>query len=462
MASISSGSLARRRDGHVRSANAPMLSILTRTPLPVLILIIGLICPTELSVFVGSLRLPPHRIAILLFVLPALWRIVIQGKARVASYDVLFFLYNVWTVSVFMIHLGSSDGLEFGGAIALESFGGYLIGRAYVRNYDEFRATLRCLFLAIIILAGMALPEALLGQHFVHDWLYQVTGYHHPVDVEYRLGILRAYATMDHPILYGTFCASIMSLLWFTNDRKPQRVLRAGLVSCATFLGLSSAPLLCLGVQGAIMLWEKLTRRIEGRTQMMLIGLGIGYVVLELTTERSAIEAIVTRITLDPWTAFYRVQIWSYGLDNVWANPIIGIGLGEWARAGWMASASVDAFWLLIPMRVGLPALVLLLLAIALLLRAVHHPRRSRKRSKPVRDFAVGWTISLLALFLAALTVHYWNAIHAYCFFFIGLGGWLADPVKVRAATKVRSSASPARPARRVPRPARDALPAPA
>jgi hypothetical protein len=431
-----------------------MLSILTRTPFPVLVLILGLICPTELSVFVGPLRLPPHRIAILIFVLPALWRILASGKVRIASYDVLFLLFNVWSVGVFLLHAGS-EGIEFGGALALESFGAYVVARAYVRTYDDFRAALRCLFLAVLIVGALAVPESLLGQHFVHDWLYKVTGYAYPTEVEYRLGLARAYSTMDHPILYGTFCASIMALLWFTNDRKPQRALRASAVSCAAFLGLSSAPLLCLFLQGGLMLWEKVTRSIKGRTRLFLIVFGVFYVILEMLTERSAIESIATRITLDPQTAFYRIQIWTYGVDNIMARPFFGLGMGEWERAAWMASATVDAFWLVVPIRVGLPGLALLLAGLVMILRAVHHPRRKRQRSRPARDFAVGWTISLVALCLAALTVHYWNAIHAYFFFFVGLGGFLADPVQARAAAKSR------RPMRRAPQPMRG-RPAPA
>ena len=44
--------------------------------------IIGIIAPYELSLYLGSIRLPPHRIAILLFVLPALFRLITQRQLR--------------------------------------------------------------------------------------------------------------------------------------------------------------------------------------------------------------------------------------------------------------------------------------------------------------------------------------------------------------------------------------------
>jgi hypothetical protein len=419
-----------------------------KAPLPVAILIVAILCPTELSLYLGPLRLPPHRVALLLFAVPAIVHLLSGRGIRLRAFDVLFMLYTAWTVMAFVIHLGPSDGLEFGGALALESFGGYVVARAYVRDYQSFRASLSFLFMAMCAVAMIALPESLLGKHFVHDWLYAATGVYHPVGDEQRLGFTRAYATFDHPILYGTFCASLFALVWWTGDRPGQRFLRVGIISFATFLGLSSAPLLTIALQILIISWEKLTRGAAGRVTVTLAILAALFGVLEVATNRPALEAIVTRITLDPWTAFYRIQIWTFGLENLWANPVFGIGLADWQRADWMTSASVDAFWLLVPMRAGLPALLLLLAAITLLIRAVHRPAGGRDRA--TQGFAVAWTVSLLAIGLAGLTVHYWNSIHAYCFMFLGLGAWMADPRALPAAARgvAKTARAPAEPRR--------------
>lgn len=48
--------------------------------------------------------------------------------------------------------------------------------------------------------------------------------------------------------------------------------------------------------------------------------------------------------------------------------------------------------------------------------------------------------ISILALVFVALTVHYWNAIHAYFFMLLGMGGWIADPL--RAPRRVPAQAA--------------------
>lgn len=406
-----------------------MMRSLGALPLPVAILVVALVCPTELSIYAGSLRLPPHRLALIVFLVPALMRLAAGNGARIAAYDYLFLLYNLWTVVVFTIHLGLADGVEFAGALALESFGGYVVARAYVRDYETFRATLRFLLLAMVAVALLAIPESVFGKLFVHDLMQSLTGYDHPRGIEERMGLTRAYATFDHPILYGTFCSCLFAMAWFTAGGTGDRLQRGGAVAFATLLGVSSAPLLCIAVQLGMIGYERLTRHMRGRTELLLLGVVVIYVVFEVISNRPAIEAIVTRVTLDPWTAYYRIQIWTAGLENLTDEPWLGLGLSDWERPAWMASASVDAFWLLVPMRAGLPALLLLLGAITVLVAAVHR-RGVKTRGREVQDAAIGWTIAILALGLTGLTVHYWNSIHAYGFFLLGLGGFLADPIR--------------------------------
>jgi hypothetical protein len=58
---------------------------------------------------------------------------------------------------------------------------------------------------------------------------------------------------------------------------------------------------------------------------------------------------------------------------------------------------------------------------------------------------ATGWMISLTALLLVACTVHYWNVPYAYFFFFLGLGGWMADPLRqARPAAVAKKPVGPA------------------
>lgn len=409
----------------------PMLRALHSAPLPVTLVIVSFLCPTELSLFLGDLRLPPHRIALILLFPFALYRFALSNKVRVQGFDLVFLAFNIWTVCIFAHHNGTPDGIVYGGSLALESFGGYLIARAYVRDFPTLVVVLKVMLLAIATAALIALPETLLGQNFAHDILRSVTGYEHPVAVETRLGLTRAYSTFDHPIHYGTFCAALLTLLIYIERRKQRRYGRAALVGGATFLGLSSAPMLCLALQFGMMSWDRLTRGIPSRALLTIALLAFVYVAISLVSTRGPIALIATGMTLDPWTGYYRMQIWIHGLNNVMTDPWVGIGLADWTRPWWMVSDTVDAFWLVIAMREGIPALALLLLAIAMLVTAAV-TKSLRTPDRETRRILRGWLISLIALCLLGATVHYWNVLYAYFFFFIGLGGVFADPMRRR------------------------------
>lgn len=408
-------------------------------PLPVLIVVASFLAPTELSVYAGGLRLPLHRLALIAFILPALWRIFIRPDIRIRAFDVLFLLFNVWTVEIYTHHGYGTEGLVYGGSLALESLGAYAVARAWVRDVQTLRATIRVLVGAVVAAGLIALPETLLGRHFVHDALQALTGYVHPRAIETRWTLTRAYGTFDHPIHLGTFAASVFALAWFAERDAMRRNVRLAAVVVATFAALSSAPLLCIGVQLGLITWERVTRGVQMRVALTFTALAGLYVGTVIAGTRSPIAIIATGFTIDSWTGYYRLLIWQYGLENVYANPVVGIGLAEWTRPWWMPAATVDAFWLLIAMRTGVPAVAMLLLAILLLARAAGS-RAGRSRDVTLRNLARGWLIALVAISLAAATVHLWNAIYAYFFFLLGLGGVLANPPRLKKRKSVRAA----------------------
>ncbi len=407
-------------------------------PLPIVILILSFLCPTELSLYLGGLRLPPHRVAVLVLFPIALWRLASQQGMRIRSFDLMVMSFAIWTVLAYWVHSGW-DGIVFGGSLAVESFGTYVVTRAFVRGRDALLGTMRVMLVAIAVAALIAAPETFFGRIFTHDMLRDITGYVHPTSVETRLGLTRAYGTFDHPIHYGGFCASMLALFWFAARNTTSALQRLALISGATMLGLSSAPLLVVALQCGLIAWEYGTRGVPSRVSLTLAVLAGLYIGVSMVATRSPFTIIATGFTLDSWTGFYRVQIWEHGTASVLNNLWTGIGLAEWERPAWMYSSTVDAFWLVTTMRTGLPALVLLGVAIALLMRAVAVKQR-RVWDKECRRLATGWMISLIVLMLIGVTVHYWNVVHAYMFFFIGLGGWLADPKRNAAGLKTRTA----------------------
>ncbi len=414
-----------------------------RMPLAILLLIIGIVTPIEFSPIIGTLTVMPHRVAILIFIVPALQRLLGQRKMRFQSYDLLFICYGLWIVFDYLMHLDFQPGLQTGGSLMVESLGGYIIARAYIRDYQTFLATLSGLFVAICFVGLLALPEAITGYHFVHIWLRGIGTVAVDANDEVRWGLHRSYATFNHPILYGAFCASLLSMVWFTEKSMGKKIAKAMALFGATFLGLSSAPLNTLAVQSLLGGLHRATKRFPNRMKILLGIFVLIYLFFAVFTNQSPIAAIVTRISIDPWTAYYRTLIWGFGMNNVWANPWLGIGLNDWVRPSWMHSDSVDSYWLIVMMQMGLPAIALLITAITLLIAAVHK-RGPGQRSADEQRAAIGWTLSFVALALSGFTVHYWNSTHTYLFFLLGMGGWLADPSRAKVKAKAAVKAKPA------------------
>lgn len=400
-------------------------------PLPVALVVLSFLAPTELSVYLAGLRLPPHRL-VLLIVFPFALMRLLSGRVRIKPFDIPFLLYSVWSASIFAVHSGF-EGFVFGGSLALESLGSYVAARAFIRTREQFVATFGLLMTVVAAAGLIALPETLLGSHFTHDTLQSITGYVVQRSIEMRKGLTRAYGTFDHPIHLGSFCASVLALSWYTTTSTSLRFRRIAIVLVATLTAVSSAPFLCIGLQAGLMLWEKVTRGMPHRVWVAVAVLAGLYIGASAVMTRSPIAFVATGMTLDPWTGFYRLMIWQYGLENVWANPWIGIGQGEWVRPEWMASSTVDAFWLVIMISQGLPAFALLVTGLLLL------TWRVAKRIRTTRDLAErriarGWVISFIALALLTCTVHVWNVVYAYLFFFFGSAGWIAAPVRRKAA----------------------------
>lgn len=419
---------ARGSSERQRALSGPSLShaSFAHLPLPILLLLVTMLLPPELDFVVGSVRLSFQRVVLLIFLPIAAARMLTGRGPRLQSFD--FLIVGAFAYYAFAVFLKEpfDKALQSGGILFVESVGGYLLARVYIRNNYQFLAAVKLLFLMVLFVGALAIPESLLFKHFARDFAASITGAPPVTWQETRIGLMRALSVFDHPILYGTFCASVFGLTWFTEPDLAKRLLRAALIVVATFFALSAGPLQGIGVAIVGIVWERVTRNIPNRVWIS-IGLGVlVYVLASLVTKRTPFNIILTSLVLDSGSAWYRFLIWEYGMANVWANPWIGASLGFWVRPDWMPSDSVDNYWLAIAMWGGLPSLILLVSGIVMLLRALHG--RNVIMRPELRGARYGCTATILALCVVGATVYYWGA-HATLFgFYLGLGAWIASP----------------------------------
>jgi hypothetical protein len=246
------------------------------------------------------------------------------------------------------------------------------------------------------------------------------------VGTEFRMGMMRAASTFEHPILYGLFCASAISLVCVTARSQAAAITMAAVLCGGAVLSASTAPLLVMVTQLALLLGERLSRGVPGRFRL-LVGFGVfSWLFLTVFSNRGPVGIIATGLTLNPQSGYYRILIWEHGIDDVLAHPFFGIRPEDWTRPIWM-TASVDNHWLLLGMRGGFLGPLLVLAAMWLIWRRLYRRGPAPASVPAIYDrLRFGWSCTALALVLGGATVAYFGKMQPFFFLLLGYGAALA------------------------------------
>jgi O-antigen ligase len=387
-----------------------------------------LVMPPEAQFNIGPLVLSPQRLFLMVGLFPAAWRVFCDHRLGLRIVDALAGVHTAWVwVALANVHGLNATTIEAGGSYTIEFLGSYFLGRALIASPRHALFFARRFFLFIMILASFALPEMLTGTHFIREAFGAILGHRSLEGVTPRFGLTRAFASFDHPILFGVFCASLLGMTWYLAPTRRtlgfKRLWTTAAVVVAAFSSLSTGPLMACTVQIGIIAWDLTTRVIRGRWWILLAGLAVGYVVVDALSNRDPLTVFIHYLTFNAQTGYDRKLIWEIGIEQIRLTPIFGIGLNQWTTAPtWWHSTSVDAFWLLTAMRFGLPAGVSLLAAsLYTIIKMIRLPY------KPLRPIAMGWLVSFIGLSIAAVTVHLWGSAFVLFGFLLGMGVSIAN-----------------------------------
>lgn len=389
----------------------------TRPPIAILLfLILAIMVPIEFSVYAGPLFLTASRVYLLILALLILPHL---GKLKLRAFDWFFIAHVLWTCTAYLIIYPPGQAVEMAGSYALEFLVTYLAARIYLRHIEQLKAVIIVVFLMVCISGALAFPEALTGKRYIHDLGRSLTGFSYRFDSEIRMGIFRSHSFFEHPILYGVFCASSLSLIWFVSTPS-QRIYRTPLIIFATWLSASSAPILTLIVQVGLLIAERFTRTIKRRDKALAWS-AAGIVILAETATGRGVAGLIAMMTLNPATAYARLYQWNFAIDDVLRNPFFGFIPETYTRPSWM-HPSIDNWWLLIMMRAGIPSLIFLTLSALLIWLAL-----TRREGPPLfRHLRTGWGMTMIALILGATTVTFFGKLQPLFAFYMGLGAALA------------------------------------
>lgn len=385
---------------------------------------IALALPTEMSLNLGGLRLTPYRLALLGMFVPAALQCLQGTGVRRSPADLWVTGFALWAALCLAVRNGIGEAIESGGILVAESLGAYLLARVAVRTTEDLRKFLGAMTVVLLLLFAVALPETLSGQHLTHDIFGAILGNRPSTEVEGRFGLGRAYASFDHPILFGTFAGMWLSLLWDARQSENifKRAARGALVVGTTFCSLSSGCLMALFLQGGLLFYRRATSWLPGRWLLLVATIFTAYNAVSAASSRSGLKVLLWYLTFDRHTASYRIGIWEHATDDVARHPLFGVGMENWERPDWMAQ-SVDSFWLVMAMSYGLPAVAFLLLAVMSQARGVV---KASAKGHSDTSLRLSWVFSVTALCLVGFTVHFWNNVFCAFFFILGTGAALS------------------------------------
>lgn len=364
-------------------------------------------------------------VLILLFV-PSFYKWMTGGAGPKNIADLCILLLAVWVAMSFVAIHGVGNTWETVGFNTLELVGAYMIGRSYVRTPDDFQKISKTLVWLCIALLPFAIFEGLTGNNLALQlWGYVGTTFQ-DIDHEIRLGLDRAQGPFQHPIHFGVYGGSLVGLAYYaaTYGRgMPMRIFLTFLVLMTAFFSLSSGPLAAMVAQVGMIVWAFVFRNVKGGWWYLAGLLLVIYVLIDLLSNRTPFEVIISYMALNAQTGYGRILIFEYGMQNAFDNPIFGLGFNDWIRPRWM-TPSIDMFWIIYAVTNGLPAGFLNLAAFVFMFFIVLRAKITNDR---IQAYRMGWAISLIGIFIAGWMVHLWKVPFVFYCFLLGAGAWFAD-----------------------------------
>lgn len=407
-------------------------------PLPATLFIVGLVLPIVFHL--GSFRLSPYRLVLVAMFIPCLIQWLNGGMGRRSWPDIFAFGIAGWsTLAILRVHgAANMDSIEAAGIVCIETLTPYLLARLCIRDIEAFRSMVRLHLVSLLILLPFALIETLTARNPILDLIGALVHTYPDVEKPARLGLDRVQGPFEHPILFGVFCGSGFALGYFALG-PAYRLARAALSATVAMLSLSSGPLSALTAQAALILWDRLFTGIQGRWLMLGALTVLAYLVIDLVSNRSPVEVFISYAAFNPQTAFSRVLIWEWTWVNTWQNPWFGLGNNDWQRL-WFMTDSVDMFWMHRTMVYGLPVGILnQLLFFWIVISLV----RKSGLDEATAGCRKGLIVCLAGLYIAGMTVHYWNATFVWLMFLLGTSGWILDMRTVRQVFHPRARLVP-------------------
>jgi hypothetical protein len=373
--------------------------------------LVGIFIP-GVEIGVGALTFTPARLTVSLFFLPAAIALFRSDRKRILC-DFFAIATAGWIIMASLINGGFQ---AYVGAEALEFLGAYLVGRAYFLGRPGIGMFFRVFKVVALMVIVLGFADILSGYPLIGK-LLDVPG----VQFDIRYGLLRADSVFSVAEHFGTFCVAATALFLFYQETIISRISYVVLSIAGAVASLSSGPLLSLVICVAAFSYDFFLKRITWRWKLMVVAI-LGLILGAYVISNDPIAFIIGHLTLNPETGNFRIGTWTFGLDLVGLNPVVGKGLASYGAESDLVKLyvgqSVDALWLLLMLRYGVPVVLLLLLTIFIPLLRTH---RVSAADSWLNGARTGFSFAVILMALTGLTVHFWDAIWVFFSLCIGI-----------------------------------------
>jgi hypothetical protein len=395
-----------------------------------ILFIVSMFIPFEFYIMLGSVRIEAYRIVLALALLYAVFnfRLALQ---RADVVDILLMALTGLVFASFWHNHGLQKAIESTGIFAIETLGGFYLARLFIITPQRFYWVNQTFITLLALLTVITFYEAFSQHRVLHEVAEKITG-HHALDPRLythyyiRNGIMRATSLFAHPILHGTLMALFFpfAILLVLRYRSTGHVVKLGGITASMILTLSSAPLLAIIFQAFTAILVKFWQNARQFWLSMFFGGLATALLIEAFSNRGFFGILISYLTFNPNTGYFRILQWEYTADDIRDNLILGIAHHDWTRPYWMEwmGNSIDSFWLLLILQHGVFALALLLLAC--LYAAFNTLNLAHRHCDQHRWMVSAWIMSFMSLILIGFTVDYFGKLQPVFFFMLGAIGW--------------------------------------
>ena len=207
--------------------------------------------PTSISVNLGFMRLTPYRILLIVFFLANIPKFAQQLRFRADNPGFFIIFCGIWSFFALWVNHDFALGVETGGINFIELAAPFFIVLTYVKSVRELEKLVKVMMISVASLLLISVPESVTGFNWFRTFTDAISGGHH-VHIDPRLGLQRALATFDHPILNGVVSSSVIGFYYFCT-----RWWLTMLPVVATATSLSSGAIASILTQALLIGWER-------------------------------------------------------------------------------------------------------------------------------------------------------------------------------------------------------------